>query len=211
VSRRSSEDVIGGSHDSTAHVRGGPSSPASHAGGFGQELFGHVECLGDAGDDLGDILDFPVGVADGVDRGLDPLDGQPILLILDGSALDARRDMRQVVDSRREPKSKSSRAPLTSTTGAKLSTRYGPGAGENIMNRRVSLTRSASVWAVLVSTPLLAATNVSNRPVGMLAQPAHIAPRATRATRNRTPAGALRRSFFMLGPSQLCRCPSSGN
>src|SRR6266545_5681243 len=68
------------------------------------------------------------------------------------------------------------------------------------MNRRVSLTRSASVWAVLVSTPLLAATNVSNRPVGMLAQPAHIAPRATRATRNRTPTDTMRRSFFILGP-----------
>src|SRR6266542_550912 len=89
VSRRSTEDVIGGSHDSTAHDDGGReasprfaatgprSSPASHAGGFRQELFGHVECLGDTGDDLCDVLDLPVGVADGVDGGLDPLDGVP--------------------------------------------------------------------------------------------------------------------------------------
>jgi len=37
-----------------------------HAGELHHELFGHVQCLGDAGDDLGDVLDLLVRVADGV-------------------------------------------------------------------------------------------------------------------------------------------------
>jgi hypothetical protein len=72
-----------------------------HAGELHHELFGHVQCLGDAGDDLGDVLDLLVRVADGVDCGLDRLTASwyfEEVLRFDSSVITWRRKTTQAVE-----------------------------------------------------------------------------------------------------------------